>query len=410
MSQVRPYNGGRNSLVADEQYTRRHRPDFMLLILALILLGAGLVVMYSISPALAAQGGDVSDNYFVTRQFTAIILGVMAFFAVAKIPLKNWQKWQKPLIILTILLSLATIAFGGLANRWIQFGFFSFQPVELVKFILIIMLAGFLANLARAGGLNDFKKLKPLVIVTAIFAVIIVVLQRDLGSAIVLAAICGVMAFMAGLPMKKLLIAILIGLSLIAIAISSTPYRRDRLMTFISPESDCQNDGYHACQALIAVGSGGLMGLGLGRSVQAYGYLPEAENDSIFAIFAEKFGFIGVVTLIGILGALLLRILNIMQRAPNLYYQLICVGVFTWLAVQAFINIGAMVGLLPLKGITLPFVSYGGTSLIFSMAALGLVFNVSYYTHMRLPNSPQAGRANASGNAPRRLTNAVSTR
>lgn len=409
MSQIRQFNGGNNSFGGDNKYLRRHRPDFVLLILALILLGAGLVLMYSISPALAAQGGSVGDNYFVTRQFVAIIFGIIAFFVVAKVPLRHWQKWQKPLIVVTILLSIASIASGGIANRWIQFGFFSFQPVELVKFVLIILLAGFLAQIVQRGGFHDFKQLKPLLIIFAILGFIIVVLQRDLGSAIVLAAITGVMAFMAGFPMKKLLIGVLIVFALVGVAISSTPYRRDRLMTFMNPERDCQNDGYHACQALIAVGSGGLMGLGLGRSVQAYGYLPEAENDSIFAIFAEKFGFIGVVTLIGMLGSLLLRILNIMQRAPNLYYQLICAGVFTWLAVQAFINIAAMVGLLPLKGITLPFVSYGGTSLIFSMAALGLVFNISYYTNMRSSKASVALRSNAT-NSPQRLDNALNPR
>ena len=147
-------------------------------------------------------------------------------------------------------------------------------------------------------------------------------------------------------------------------------------MTFMNPERDCANVGYHACQALIAVGSGGVAGLGLGKSIQADGYLPEAENDSIFAIFAEKFGFIGVVALLSVLGALLIRILNIMQRAPNLQTQLICVGVFTWLGVQSFINIAAMVGLLPLKGITLPFVSYGRTSLVSFYLGIGIVLNI----------------------------------
>jgi cell division protein FtsW len=193
----------------------------------------------------------------------------------------------------------------------------------------------------------------------------------------------GVMSYMAGVPMKRLMIFAIIALILGTAAVTSTAYRRDRFFTFMQPTRDCEDTGYHACQAMIAVGSGGLFGLGIGRSVQAYGYLPKSQNDSIFAIYAEKFGFVGVVVLIGLFGALLLRILTIMQRAPNKATQIMAAGVFTWLAVQSTINIGAMVGLLPLKGITLPFISSGGTSLIFAMAALGVVFQISSYTSMR---------------------------
>ena len=151
-------------------------------------------------------------------------------------------------------------------------------------------------------------------------------------------------------------------------------------MTYLHPTSDCQTTGYQACQALITIGSGGMFGLGLGRSVQAYGYLPESANDSIFAIYAEKFGFIGVSVLLGLFMALFSRLKNILERAPNAYTRLIATGILAWLSTQAIINIGAMIGLLPLKGITLPFISYGGTSLVFVTAALGLAFNISRYT------------------------------
>lgn len=369
--------------INDQLPTRKHRPDYGLVILATILLFIGLIVMYAISPALAAQGGNVSDNYFVSRQFIAIVLGFIVFWFTAKIPLSFWQKIQKPLIIIAMALSLIAFMFGGALNaRWIQLGLFSFQPVELVKFILVIFFAAFLAKFIASGN-HKIKDLRPVLLLFAIFGVVIVVLQRDLGSAIVLMAMISVMAFVAGLPIIRILIIVTLALAVIMLAISSTQYRRDRLLTFFQPERDCASQGYHACQALIAVGSGGVFGVGVGRSVQAYGYLPEAENDSIFAIYAEKFGFVGVVVLIGLVGALLLRILNIMQRAPTRQTQLIVAGVFGWLAIQSLINIGAMIGLLPLKGITLPFISYGGTSLLFSMAALGLVFQVSAYTNRR---------------------------
>jgi cell division protein FtsW len=362
---------------------RKHRPDYGLVVIASILLGIGLVVMYSISPALAAQGGGVSSNYFVTKQFIATVLGLIVFIIASRIPLVLWERWQKLLIIVAFVLSFGAIIMGGMGSRWIPMGLFSFQPVELVKFTLIISGAGFLAQAAATGGISKLSSLRPLLITFLAFSFIIIGLQRDLGSAFVLLCMMGIMAFMAGLPMKRLLIFAGIVLVIVTLAISSTAYRRDRFLTFLQPERDCVNSGYQACQALIAVGSGGILGLGVGRSIQAYGYLPESSNDSIFAIYAEKFGFVGAVILLGLIGSMLLRILNIMQRAPNKAAQLMCAGVFAWFSIQAMINIGAMVGLLPLKGITLPFISYGGTSLIFAMAALGIVFQISSYTSMR---------------------------
>lgn len=363
--------------------SRKHKPDYGLFITAAILLAVGLIVMYAISPALAAQGGDVSDNYFVIRQLIAVVIGMGAFYVFSKISVDRWLKWHKILIVSAIVLSLGTIVTGGLANRWIQLGTFSFQTVEYVKLVVIITFAGYLAQSIDRGKLTDIQAWKIPMIIAAILAFIVVVIQRDLGSAVVLFLIALSMLYMAGFPLGKLVIAmVLIGV-IGVLAVVSTPYRRDRVATFLQPTADCTDTGYHSCQALIAVGSGGVMGVGLGRSVQAYGYLPEAENDSIFAIYAEKFGFIGSVALLGVYGSLLLRILKVMQRAPNREMQLMTTGVFTWFAVQGTINIAAMLGLIPLKGITLPFISYGGTSLIFSMAALGLVFHISKYTLMR---------------------------
>lgn len=373
---------GRNDQ-GQQPVARKHRPDYGLFITASILLAVGLIVMYAISPALAAQGGDVSDNYFVIRQLIAVVIGIGAFYFFSKLSVATWMRWHKVLIVSAIIISLATIATGGLANRWIQLGAFSFQTVEYVKLVTIIVFAGYLANVANKDTLTDVKTWKIPMIIAAILGFIVVVIQRDLGSAVVLFAIVLAMLYMAGFPLGKMMMAVTIVGVLGVLAIVSTPYRRDRVATFINPTQDCSDSGYHSCQALIAVGSGGVMGVGLGRSIQAYGYLPEAENDSIFAIYAEKFGFIGSVALLGLYGSLLLRIVRIMQRAPTREMQLMTVGVFTWFTVQGTINIAAMLGLIPLKGITLPFISYGGTSLIFSMAALGLVFHVSRYTLMR---------------------------
>lgn len=372
---------------------RKHRPDYVIVVLTALLLGIGLIVMYSISPALAAQGGDVPDTHFVSRQAIAVVLGVIAFMAVSRTPLEYWVKWQKPLMVVALLLCIATIVMDGRGNRWIQLGAFSFQPVEFVKFVCVVVFAGFLVRLIESGRAVSLATLKPLFVTFGVFGVVIVGLQLDLGSAVVLMSMAAIVAFVAGMPLRRLFMFGCLALAVVLVAIGSTAYRRDRLLTFLQPERDCVDVGYHACQAMIAVGSGGVFGLGLGQSVQAYGYLPEAENDSIFAIYAEKFGFVGTLLLIAVIGALLLRILGVMQRAPNRYSQLVVAGVFTWLSIQAVINIGAMIGILPIKGITLPFISYGGTSLIFAMAALGLVFQVSKHTTIRSQQFAVPGRA-----------------
>jgi cell division protein FtsW len=194
------------------------------------------------------------------------------------------------------------------------------------------------------------------------------------------------MAFLTGMPIKRLLPFVAVLLIGAVLLIASTPYRLERLATYMHPASNCLTTGYQACQALIAVGSGGVDGLGLGRSVQAYGYLPEAQDDSIFAIYAEKFGFIGSVLLLALFVTLFARLRVIMERAPDMFSKLIVAGVLAWLSTQAIINVGAMIGLLPLKGITLPFISYGGTSVLFVGAALGLVFQISQYTSFSARN------------------------
>ena len=170
-------------------------------------------------------------------------------------------------------------------------------------------------------------------------------------------------------------------------------YQRQRILTFINPDLDPLGAGYHVAQSKIAIGSGGILGRGLGHSYQIYGYLPEAANDSIFAIMAEKFGFVGITVIVGVYMALFARLRRIVLYAPSMYARLLVVGVLAWFSTQTIINIGAMVGLFPLKGITLPFVSYGGTSLLFVTAALGLVFQISRYTTYKstLDETPEAG-------------------
>lgn len=374
----------------DSIHQRRHRPSYALLVLAVSITALGMIVLFSISPALAAQK-NVADNYFISRQAIALALSIVVFFGVAQVPLNAWRHFEKPLLVASVIASLAVRLLGEKVNgayRWIQIGGLSFQPAELIKFTLLIWLAFFLADRIKAGTLGDFNQtLKWLAVALGLIGFVVAILQSDLGSTTVMVIMMGAMSFVAGMPMKRILLIAIAVIAGVTLMISATPYRRERLKTFMNPAADCQTTGYQTCQALIAVGSGGIFGLGLARSVQAYGYLPEAANDSIFAIFAEKFGFVGTTLLLVLFIALFAQIAKVAERAPDDKTRLIAVGVLVWFSIQSMINIGAMVGLIPLKGITLPFVSYGGTSLMFVFAALGLVFNISRYTNLRMSNA-----------------------
>ena len=368
--------------VSEDTQIRRHRPDYWLVVIVAFLLAIGLIVIYSISPALT----ELRGGHYVQRQIIAIGLSIIAFLVTARIPLRQWQQWQRPLLIvaaLGTLLALITPAIPAYPqHRWIRLGSFSLQSVELLKFALIISVGGFLATKVRQGSITNYRKtLRPIAIAVGVIGLIVAFIQGDLGSTGVIVAMVTTMGFVAGLPMRRiLLIAAIVAVGTI-LAVSSTPYRRARLNTYLHPETNCLTDsGHQACQALIAVGSGGMIGLGLGNSVQAYGYLPEAQNDSIFAIYAEKFGFVGSIVLLALFVTLFARLRLIIERSQDMFSRLVVTGVLAWLSTQAIINIGAMIGLLPLKGITLPLISYGGTSVLFVGAALGLVFQISHYT------------------------------
>ena len=364
--------------------SRRHKADHWILILAALLLTIGLVVVYSISPGLAASQ-NISQSYFVTKQIIDVLLGVVAFTAASFVPISTWRQLIKPIAILALvgalIVMVTPINATYPAHRWIRLGSYSFQIAELIKLALLLWKASFLTKQYRAGKLADFSEtLKPLLIVMAVVGIAVAKLESDLGSAGVMVAMMGLMAFVVGIPLKKVSLIALVILALLVVAISSSAYRRERLATFLHPETNCQGSGYQACEAFISVGSGGVFGLGLGNSVQAYGYLPEASNDSIFAILAEKFGFIGTVSILVIYGAFVSRVKRVIERTKDQFSRLLTVGVLAWFSTQALINICAMVGLLPLKGITLPLISQGGTSLVFLAAALGIIFQISRYT------------------------------
>ena len=380
---------------------RKHRPDMFLLLFMSILLLLGLIIIYAISPALIVHGsaGTNDQVQFMLRQLLYLGIGLVGFATAATVPVDFWLKHKGKLLVVALILGvvpfvLQATPIGLCANgacRWIDFGVASFQPAEFMKFALLIYLAGFLSVRIAEGALNDLRRtLIPIGVVLFAYAVIVIGLQKDLGTGLTIFGIVLTVLFIAGLKARYFLAVVGVSLALGTVFTLLAPHRLERIFTFINHDSSAQDNdgsGYHINQALIAVGSGGLMGKGLGEGVQAFGYLPEAANDSIFPILAEKFGFVGTVAILAIFAGLFLRILFIMDHTVNLYYKLIVAGVFGWVFAHTVINICAMLGIFPLTGITLPFVSFGGTSLLFMLCALGLAFQISRYTsHTNIAN------------------------
>jgi cell division protein FtsW len=378
---------------------RRHRPDYMIALYTGILMLVGLVVIYAIGPQRAnvlnnAIGSNYSDSYFFIKQTISLLLAIAAFVGISMIPyafiLKHAAKMLVAGLLACALLFIANKvglpiaeATNG-ASRWFNLGpLGSLQPAEFVKFGLLLYLAVFLGSRSKEGRVNDAKAtLIPVAIITGIALLFIVVIQKDLGTGIALSAIVVTMLFIAGLNKKVgtgLAIAVLV---VGGIFIFTAPHRVERIVTYLRGDntSTADADSYHIQHAKIAIGSGGLTGVGIGNSVQATGYLPEAINDSVFAVLGETFGFIGLIALMAVFVALLLRVLKVLDHLVDIRLKLLAAGVFGWFGAHVILNIAAMLGLVPLTGITLPLLSFGGTSMIFITAALGLVFQLSRYT------------------------------
>lgn len=378
---------------------RKHRPDYGLVLITGILLLLGLIIIYAVSPALVQREGATDllggDYHYVYRQITAVLIGIVAFAVMSVVPINFWQKFESLFMLVAISLSTILLIPGvgeevNGAKRWINIGSFSMQPSELLKLALIFYLASFFSKRIKQNKLDDSSStLKPLLLITAGLGLLIAVLQKDLGTMVALVSITIFMYFMSGAKLRD--VGIYTG-SIVAAAVVGVimfPHRLERLITFVNPGGDAQGAGYHINQALIAIGSGGLFGKGIGHSVQVFGYLPEAANDSIFAIIAEVFGFVGTIVVLILFGLLFIRMLKIMSRSTNMYLQLLVAGALGWMLSHTVINIGAMLGLMPLTGITLPFLSLGGTSLVMIMAALGLIFNISRYTSLSVTSKKE---------------------
>lgn len=348
--------------------------------------------MYSISPVLSHKlVGSADRNYYFLNQLKFIIIGVLVWITASAIPYPNWRRYA-PWVLGVAIIGLLALMVPGLsyskygATRWLNFGPLSVQPAEILKVALILYLAAWFER--RSGELKTFwDGVIPFMVMVGAACFVIVVFQRDMGTMAVLAAATLGMFFAAGIRWTHLgLIVVAGGVAGVA-AIVAFPHRMERFMTFLDPSKDPTDTGYHITQALIAIGSGGLTGLGLGRSIQVYGYLPEAANDSIFAIIGEEFGLMGSLVIVGLFGYLVYRGLRVARGAPDMFGRLVATGISLWMLFQAVINIGAMLSLIPLTGIPLPFISYGGTSLVISLFGIGVLLNISKYTVNEVNNA-----------------------
>jgi len=356
--------------------------DYFLLFAVLCLSAIGLIMVFSASPTMALKTGD--SYYYIKRHIFNLLLGFTALYFGSRLDLKKLKRWSNLIFMVSILL-LFFVFIPGLgknisgASRWIDLVFFTFQPSELIKLTMIIFLANWLSRLG--DKIKDFLSgLLPVLILLAVVSGIIIV-QPDLGTAIMLCATSFAMLFAAGADLRQL--GALAGaglLGIITLSITSS-YRLRRLTAYLDPWKDPQGIGFHIIQSLYAIGSGGLFGLGLGASRQKFFYLPQQFTDFIFAILCEELGFAGGIFVIILFGMFLFRGLRLAFFSEDNFNYLLAIGLVSWIIFQATINIMVVVGLIPTTGIPLPFISYGGTSTILGLFAAGLLLNLSMEAH-----------------------------
>lgn len=353
--------------------------DYTLIIAPLVLAAFGLVMIYSASMVTAVVEGYKSNHYLI-RQAIWFAFGLLGFVFTSIFPYKKYQKLMKLIIILVIILLLGLFLFGSTVNNarsWYNFGPASFQPAEFAKLALIMYLASVYSK--KQSYINEFYRgvLPPLVMTGIILGLI--VLQPDIGTAAIIFLIACSVIFSSGIRLKHLsiLIAIGVGLILLTIPFMVSEERLARFTGAYQPFQTPDTDGYHLIQSYIAIGTGGLTGTGLGQSVQKLGYLMEAHTDFIMAIVAEELGLIGVIIVIGLLAIIVLRGIFIARKCSDSFGSLLAIGISSMVGIQAFINLGAISGLLPITGVPLPFVSYGGSSLLVMLISMGILNNIA---------------------------------
>ena len=376
---------------------RRLVPDMWLFGAALVLVSIGVVMVYSASAILAADRfGD--PHYFLKRQLFWALLGLGGMWAALAVDYRVLERVALPLLgVAALLLVLVLVpAFGQAINgtrRWLRLGGVSFQPVELAKLAFVIYLARFLSR--RGEAVQGFwgGAVPPAVIGGVLAA--LVLRQPDLGNSLTLLALAFTLLFLAGARPRHLLLLAAPALPLLAVAVYLAPYRWRRILAFLNPESDPRGSGFQIIQSFLAIGSGGLLGRGLGGSKQKLFYLPEPHTDFVFAVIAEELGLIGGVTVIALFMVLIWRGLRAGLRAPDRFGAYLALGLTTMLATEALVNLGVVTGSLPTKGLPLPFVSFGGSALFMTLLSTGILLNISQHGAADAASRRRASRPRA---------------
>lgn len=361
-----------------------HEPDKKLLLIVGVMLAFGIITLWSASSVIGFDKFGDSFYYVKQQLLFGVFFGSAVAFIAYRLDYHIWKAWAVPMMMATIFLLVAVLVPGigfeyGGARRWIAIGNFLFQPSEVAKFTFLVYVSTWLAQ--RAGVTKDHlrEQLIPFLIFLGILGALVMA-QPDLGTMTVIAAIALSVYFVSGAKMSHFSLIGALGIAMVALLIKIAPYRTARFTVFLNPDLDPQGIGYHINQALLAIGSGGLFGFGLGHSRQKYNYLPEVTGDSIYAIIAEELGFVFAVGVIVLFLLITYRGLRIARQAPDAFGRYLASGITTWFAFQAFVNIGSMVAVLPLTGITLPFISYGKSSMVMLMLAFGVLLNISKQT------------------------------
>lgn len=368
--------------------SRRKPPNYTLVGLMLLLLVFGLVMLSSASLVQSLENKSTPYYYFWHQLLYGVGIGLPLCWIMSVIDYHIWKRYALPIMVVSVISVLLVLEphigaeFLG-ARRWLNIGGIIVQPAEFVKLAFLIYLAAWLDT--RQKHLTDMStSLFPFLMMLGFLVIVIAGAQSDLGTTVVVSVIAIVAYFVAGAPWKHL--AVIAGLSVVMFGFmvgilpllsDKFKYRVDRITIFLNPEADKQDSGFHINQSLLAVGSGGLLGVGLGQSRQKWNYLPEAAADSIFAVIAEEMGFIISAGLVLLFGLLMVHGFAVARDAPDMFGKILASGITTWIVFQAVVNIMAMLSLVPLTGIPLPFISYGSTSLITLLASMGILINIS---------------------------------
>lgn len=359
-----------------------YRSDFILLGTTIGLVVSGILILSSVSAALSQEKFGTTYYYLNHQILFGLIPGLILAFLLFLIPLNLLRKWSPffllvnlTLLAMVFLPKIGTTYLGG--TRWISIGPISLQPSEFLKLTFILYLAAWLTNRTEKMNRKEFSQTLIAFLMVIGLISLLLFFQPDAGTLGIIFLVSAIMYFSAGTPLWHIVLLFLIGSGGLLALIKLAPYRMRRWTVFLRPDTDPLGMSFQIKQALIAVGSGGILGMGLGMSRQKFGYLPHTMSDSIFAIFSEETGFVGTAILISLFLIFLWRGFKISKESKNRFSQLMALGITGWIVLQSFINIGSMIAVLPLVGIPLPFISYGGSALVAELAGVGILLNIS---------------------------------